>query len=154
MKRFQTLLSISSCAATARCSEDYRHYPLKTTRPRHITKQKLPTRTLTFVWSTSPARAASHTRRSSRALLVLYRTPVHRLFSLFARSAQSADVSIHTSPPRGPGRKLVASLYTRKRLSLTGFRVKAWLLRIHAEASLTLPASSSLALHLYPFQLE
>ena len=43
------------------------------------------------------------------------------------------------SLPRGPGRKPGASfLYTRKRLSPTGARAKAWrLLLIHAEASLS-----------------
>ena len=38
---------------------------------------------------------------------------------------------------RGQGRKPGASLYTRKRLSLTGARAKAWCLLIHAEASLS-----------------
>ena len=42
------------------------------------------------------------------------------------------------SPSRGPGRKLGASSYTRKRLSLTGARAKAWCPPIHAEASLSL----------------
>ena len=38
----------------------------------------------------------------------------------------------------GPGRKPGASLCTRKRLSLTGTRAKAWCLLTHAEASLSL----------------
>jgi len=38
---------------------------------------------------------------------------------------------------RGPGRRPGASLYTRKRLSLTGARSIAWCLHIHTEASLS-----------------
>ena len=37
---------------------------------------------------------------------------------------------------RGPGRKPGASVYTRKRLSLTGGRAKAWCLLSHADSSL------------------
>ena len=43
----------------------------------------------------------------------------------------------NVSLSRGPGRKPGASLYTRKRLSLTGTRANAWCLLIHAEAPLS-----------------
>jgi len=45
---------------------------------------------------------------------------------------------------RGPGLKFAASSYTRKRLSLTGARAKAWCLLLHAEASLSLSLSLAL----------
>jgi hypothetical protein len=72
------------------------------------------------------------------------------LVGFFASGSGGADqIMPATSFAHGPGRTPGASFYTRRRLSLTGARAKAWCLLIHAEASLSPSLSGHVILHMF-----